>query len=236
MMLPGFLKLKGIGGQIAALVVASIVALHLIITSIFLISRPDRHDPFAVDGQHQLGLAARLLAAAPPAERPRLLTYLTRSYPELELKTLATEVQSVTIEADHAALRGLIRHLGSDYRIFALAQGQRRIAIALPDGAMISAKIQLHRPSPFLGGPWMMTLLFAVISVTLLGLWAARAGRAAFILCQGSGRFQPEWRCGTPDRTRPRRSPRGGPRAQPHARAHQRTDRRPHQNAGGHKP
>src|SRR3954465_326298 len=28
---------------------------------------------------------------------------------------------------------------------------------------------------PFMGGPWMMTLLFAVISVTLLGLWAARA-------------------------------------------------------------
>ena len=42
---------------------------------------------------------------------------------------------------------------------------------------MISANIlpdQRQRP-PFLGSPWMMTLLFAVISVTLLGLWAARA-------------------------------------------------------------
>jgi signal transduction histidine kinase len=46
----------------------------------------------------------------------------------------------------------------------------------LPDGAMISAKLlpdQWQRP--FWGGPWMMTLLFAIISVTLLGLWAARA-------------------------------------------------------------
>jgi signal transduction histidine kinase len=44
----------------------------------------------------------------------------------------------------------------------------------LPDGTMISAKLTPeHRP--FWGGPWMMTLLFAVISVTLLGLWAARA-------------------------------------------------------------
>src|SRR5947208_12508886 len=32
-----------------------------------------------------------------------------------------------------------------------------------------------QRRPPFMGGPWMMTLLFAVISVTLLGLWAARA-------------------------------------------------------------
>jgi signal transduction histidine kinase len=44
----------------------------------------------------------------------------------------------------------------------------------LPDGAMISAKLAPEQ-RPFWGGPWMMTLLFAVISVTLLGLWAARA-------------------------------------------------------------
>jgi signal transduction histidine kinase len=45
----------------------------------------------------------------------------------------------------------------------------------LPDGAMISAMLSDFRPRPFWGGPWMMTLLFAVISFTLLGLWAARA-------------------------------------------------------------
>ena len=42
---------------------------------------------------------------------------------------------------------------------------------------MMSASLlpdQRPRP-PFMGSPWMMTLLFAVISVTLLGLWAARA-------------------------------------------------------------
>ena len=36
----------------------------------------------------------------------------------------------------------------------------------------------------------MMTLLFAVISVTLLGLWAARGvDRAAVLVCQGGGKF-----------------------------------------------
>src|SRR5439155_20227893 len=47
----------------------------------------------------------------------------------------------------------------------------------LPDGAMMSASLLPHqRPHPpFMGGPWMMTLLFALISVTLLGLWPARA-------------------------------------------------------------
>ncbi len=35
--------------------------------------------------------------------------------------------------------------------------------------------MQPERQPPFWGGPWMMTLLFAVVSVALLGLWAARA-------------------------------------------------------------
>ena len=56
------------------------------------------------------------------------------------------------------------------------ATARRKVGIGLPDGTMISANILPDRPRPpFLGGPWMMTLLFAVISVTLLGLWAARA-------------------------------------------------------------
>jgi signal transduction histidine kinase len=41
---------------------------------------------------------------------------------------------------------------------------------------MLSARLVADRRwPPFLGSPWMMTLLFMVISVTLLGLWAARA-------------------------------------------------------------
>jgi hypothetical protein len=41
MKLIGFLNLTGISGQIAALVVASIIAIHLILTAAFLVHRPD---------------------------------------------------------------------------------------------------------------------------------------------------------------------------------------------------
>ena len=82
------------------------------------------------------------------------------------------------IEPDDPGLRSLHRRLGGSYHLFALPDSTdpHRIGIALPDGTLISGKVMpSQRMAPFWAGPWMMTLLFAVISVTLLGLWAARA-------------------------------------------------------------
>jgi signal transduction histidine kinase len=171
----GFWNLNGIGGQMAALVVASIVALHVIITASFLINRPDRGEPPRGDGFDQLATAVQLLAATPVPDRPRLLADVARAFPELDIQSLAPDA---VIEANGPVPHGLHHHLGPGFRILAFAPNAEahRTGIALPDGAMISARIPAEqRQPPFWGGPWMMTLLFAVISVTLLGLWAARA-------------------------------------------------------------
>jgi signal transduction histidine kinase len=179
----GFLNLKRISGQIAALVVASIVALHVIITASFLINRPDRPDPFMDGGHAELTTAVQLLGAAPLSERPNLVADVARAFSELDIENLAPGPAAAAsephdVDLNSPELHGLRRRLGPGYQIFALAPDgdARRIGIALPDGTAISARVapDWHRP-PFWGGPWMMTLLFAVISVTLLGLWAARA-------------------------------------------------------------
>ncbi len=120
----------------------------------------------------------QLLGAAPEAERPRLFADIARAFPQMDIQSLAPGPLATANEPDGHDLRGLHRRLGSAYRIFSLGheEGAHKVGIALPDGSMISAKIlpDQRRP-PFWGGPWMMTLLFAIISVTLLGLWAARA-------------------------------------------------------------
>src|SRR6266702_520363 len=177
MKLSSFLNLRGISGQIAALVVVSIIALHAIITASFLINRPDQPDPSGDRGHAQLAVAAQLLGAASLLERPRLLADIARAFPQLGLELLPPGPVPTAGEGE-GGLHGLHRRLGQNYRIFALPPDGdiRKLGIALPDGAMIAANLmpEQRRP-PFLGGPWMMTLLFAVISVTLLGLWAARA-------------------------------------------------------------
>jgi signal transduction histidine kinase len=172
----GLLNLRGISGQIAALVVVSIAALHLIITASFLLHRPDQPDPSPDRGHGQLATVVQLLGAAPASERARLSADIARAFPQLGIEILPPGPVS-SGDPDRLNPHGLQRRLGHDYRIFPLAGGgDRKVGIGLPDGMMISANVLPDRPRPpFLGGPWMMTLLFAVISVTLLGLWAARA-------------------------------------------------------------
>jgi signal transduction histidine kinase len=171
-----FLNLTGISGQIAALVVASIIAIHLILTATFLVYRPDEAP---IDRGHaQLVAVVQLLGAAPTAERPRLFADIARAFPQLDVESLPPGPAPAANESADSELRSLHRRLGSNYRIFSLPHEQDapKAGIALPDGAMISARLlEDQRQRPFWIGPWMTTLLFTAISVTLLGLWTARA-------------------------------------------------------------
>jgi hypothetical protein len=236
----GFLNHKGISGQIAALVVASIIAIHLILTATFLIHRPDRPDPSTDHGHAQLATSVQLLGAAAAAERPRLFADIARAFPQLDIASLPPGTAAAATEPDGFNLHGLRHRLGGGYRIFSLEQEEdsRKIGIALPDGAMISAKmLPDQRQRPFWGGPWMMTLLFAVISVTLLGLWAARALAAPLSsFAKAAEDFSLNGAAAPLPEPRPGRNSFGGEGVQPHARADHRPDRRPHQNAGRHQP
>ncbi|QQO16502.1 HAMP domain-containing protein [Bradyrhizobium diazoefficiens] len=172
----GFFHLRGIGGQIAALVLASTVALHLVVTTAFLISRPDRPDA-APDGAHQLIDAALVLNAVSEVDRPRLLADLSRAFPKLNIEALAPGAATVVKENESPHLRGMRRHLGRGYELVQLAPdgGTHRVGVQLPDGTVIAGWVE-NGPRPwFWGAPWLVTLMTAFICITVLGLWAARA-------------------------------------------------------------
>ena len=177
MKFPGLLNLRGVSGQITALVVVSILALHLIVTTIFWLHRRDAPDPRVDHGHGQFMTAVELLGAAAPADRPRLMADIARTFPQLDIRALPADADATAAEPDTHIFYGLRHHLGRGYRIFSPAGGQTgRVGVILPDGAKLSARLLPGRgPRPFWGGPWMATLLFAAISLTLLGLWAARA-------------------------------------------------------------
>jgi len=172
----GFFHLKGIGGQIAALVLASTVTLHLVVTTAFLINRPDRPDS-PPDGAHQLTDAALLLGSAKPDDRSRLIADLARAFPKLNIETLAPGTATGVEDNDSQHLHGFRRHLGRGYKVVQLApEGDaHRIGIELPDGTVIAGHVESGPRPWFWGTPWLITLMTAFICITVLGLWAARA-------------------------------------------------------------
>jgi signal transduction histidine kinase len=176
-----FFNLKRISGQITALVLASIVTLHVIMTTFFLLHQPDpqfRHENPFMGGHDLAGVAVHLLGAATAEQRADLIAVFSRSDPSLEIQELPRGFTPPSPTAGRGDLRGLPPWLRDDLRIFAIGadRGDPRIGVALPDGTMVSMRLgpDGHRP-PFWAGPWMTTLFFAVISVVLLSLWAARA-------------------------------------------------------------
>jgi signal transduction histidine kinase len=169
----GILSLKGIRSQITALVAASIITLHLIITAVFLVERSE--PPEMEAGPAELFTAVQILARAPVSERPRLMTDIARGFPQLEIADYSGPLpRAPEPRPPHNFIQ---RRLGASYKVAPLppSGATHGVVIAFPDGAMISANMSMHRhPPPFWGSPWITTVMFAVIIVTLLGLWAAR--------------------------------------------------------------
>jgi signal transduction histidine kinase len=150
----------------------------VILTCLFLLSRPEQPDPSIDRGHAQFAASVLLLGAAAPADRPRLMADLARAFPKLDVQPLPAGPVPKVSEPESLDLRGLHRRLDSSYRIFPIPDEKKhhRVGIALPDGAMISARILPdQRPRPFWIGSWVATLLFAIVSVSILSLWAARA-------------------------------------------------------------
>jgi signal transduction histidine kinase len=171
----GFFRLKGIRSQITALVAASIIALHVVITAVILVERSRITEPETEAGPPQLLAVVQILAHAPEPERPRLIADIARAFPQLDIEAYS----GPRPDQPASILPSYVQHrLGPSYKVLTLPpRGDTHgLVVVLPDGAMISVNMPLHqRQPPFWGNPWVTTVLFALIIVTSLGLWAARA-------------------------------------------------------------
>jgi signal transduction histidine kinase len=169
------LNLRRISGQITALVVISIVAIHIVLSLLFTFMRPDQNDAQRDRGHGELIAMVRLLSTTAVADRPALLGHLKRAFPHFDIQQVppgATVTSDDRGEYPRHSLRAL---LGSDARLVTINGERDRIGITLPGGEMITfSNLPERRGNFFLGGPWVLTFLFVVISLTLLGLWAAR--------------------------------------------------------------
>lgn len=182
MKLLDILSLRRIGGQIALLVVVSIVLFHLIVTTTFVLLRPDQDRP-PDRSRGELVAFAKLLNTTPASDRPALLAHIAKIFPAFDIRSIppGTPVHATGINGENGE-EGLSHHhfrrlLGPDIRLFTIdSKPHDRLGLILADGDMLSVSAMPEgHMRPFWGSPWFFTLLFGVIALTVLCLWAARA-------------------------------------------------------------
>ncbi|MDA9493887.1 ATP-binding protein [Bradyrhizobium sp. CCBAU 11361] len=163
---------RRISGQIAALVLGSLILIHVLIAGYFLLNRPML---LADRPLEQFELIARIIANTPQKERGLVLESISQTFPGLKLQlrdgvsTSVTPLPTRMPLAIPSALGGraeFIRGTGAE---------QDRVWLYLANDDVLEATIGSPRMPAFVSGLWTSTLLFLVASITLLGVWAARA-------------------------------------------------------------
>ncbi len=172
-----------IGGQMAMLIVLSLLAIHAIITAAIFLSQ--RNGDWMPDERPaQFVSAIKLIAAAAPGERTGLLAQVAKAFPYMQVAPASSMPGPGDPALAEPLLWFLARSLGPDFQLAALPEAVQAgtpsglgVAVRMPDGGMVTARLPpLHGPPP-LGGPVVITVLFVVVTLTLLGLWATRALR-----------------------------------------------------------
>ena len=163
-------SLRRISGQIAALVLVSLVLIHILIAGYFLLSRPKMLTDRPVE---QLELIVEIIDNTPKAQRAMVLDNIRRTYPALKLQVREgvsaspmPERSPLNVPSPLAGKVDLIRGATSD---------DNRLWFDLGNDDVLEATIGSPKMPAFVSGLWTSTLLFLVASVTLLGIWAGRA-------------------------------------------------------------
>ncbi len=171
-----------IGGQMAILILISLLAIHAVITASFFLShRGDAWGP-PDEGPAQFVTVVRLIGATDPAERANLLAVAAKAFPHMDIRPAAAMPGSG--ELADPRLRHLGDRLGPGFAVEKLSTAAPNaaadglaVAVKLPDGNVLTARLPSRSEPPLLGGPIVSTVLFVIVSVSLLGIWATRALR-----------------------------------------------------------
>jgi signal transduction histidine kinase len=167
-----------ISGQIAIIIVASLLVIHIVLTAAFFLTR---HGPPPEAERDELATLIELIDANPASTRATLVGEIGRTFPRFALAPAEQWREAPNRPIRDMEADGLARRLGPAYRVTSMTAetsggrtGPHSVAIRLKDGEIVTARLMPMPGPPPLFGPFTVTLLAIAVSVTLLGLWAAR--------------------------------------------------------------
>lgn len=177
---------KKAAGQIALLVVAALLAAHVLAAvAVLALREPWRPDERPGVAAIRLATVARLLDAAEPDQRADILHAAARSLPTLRIAPWDGAAPAAGAEGGlehHPLVERLRDGFGRPLAIADLAPDHDRsqtghllIGMTTPAGARLRAMLPDDVPRRPAQGPIIFTFVFLGVSLTLLSFWATRA-------------------------------------------------------------
>ena len=170
------LVFDSVAGQVIVLLVLSIAAMHAMLTSYFFLANP--RSPFApspAETVGEIGTAAHVLSAAPPADRPRLVELLRNTMPTLAAcdEPLPAAAQRIS----NGPLPARIGSAGAALKVYETESPEPwselngRLYLQLADRSCYRLDLKESKWPGFVG-PGSTTLMFLVVVTVVLVSWA----------------------------------------------------------------
>lgn len=169
--------------QIMLVVLSAMVAMVLISTAIFSLTRPQPPAPEEANAVLKAGMILERLNEAPKVQRPALLASLQADVSNLKLSLVEGEIESPASASEQPPFwRFRPGELVDGVKLVSVmpeppANGLEPAPVLyfqFGDGSLVSVRLQPHEGPPIFGNPMFLMLMFAGISMVLLVLWVTK--------------------------------------------------------------
>jgi signal transduction histidine kinase len=168
-----------ISGQIAIIIVASLLLIHVGLTTAFFLAR---RGPPPQAAREELATLIKLIGANPAPARAALVAQMRETFPRFDLALVDRWPDAPSRQSDDRIggmeAHDLARQLGPDYRVARVGaetppnpETPHAFAVGLKDGEIVTAQLP-PMPGPPRFGPFFSTLIAIGVCATFLGLWA----------------------------------------------------------------
>lgn len=175
---------RSVSGQIAVLVVMTIVVTHILIAIalFFAGAGPWRIVDTPGGVTNRLAVVARMLETAQADQRQVVFALARAAEPSMDLSLDEAAPADAGSEAHPQAPR-LLQNLGAGYQVLPLTKstdlsedGVARLTVETPSRLIISARVPFRLIAPpYRWGPVLGTIVFLAAMLSVLSVWATRA-------------------------------------------------------------
>lgn len=180
-----------ISSQLIAVIIGAVILAHFVLALVFLAvrDRGEHNNPAEITGR--LAGLVEMLDVTPAGQRDILLAAAMRAHAEsgVELAPVAMPAEPA---AAHPSAHFLSRALGAKFRVSVVPETPSRLQVELKDGAAVLVRIAQSPPPPPVAGWFLLSLVFTLLCLVLLGTWATLVlTRPLRALAQAAERYSP---------------------------------------------